>query len=170
MRRTMGIFISCILPLTFLFVVIPFGMKDLSVKSDCDNCLNPLSYSQNAFAFGGCEEDCSKCHSLSSDEAKDVLKEIIPDIRVIEVRDAPARGLWEVALKSKGKKRIAYVDFSKENVIIGQIVKIKTKKNLTKERFIELNKIDFSRIPLDDALVMGDRKALNRVVVFDDPD
>ncbi len=123
-----------------------------------------------ALGFGGCEEDCTKCHTLNAKEAGEVLKPLIPDIKVLEVRMAPAKGLWEVALESKGKKGIAYVDFSKENVFIGQIVKIKTRQNLTRKRFVELNRVDFSKIPLDNALVLGNPKAAHRVVVFDDPD
>lgn len=123
-----------------------------------------------ASAFGGCEQDCGKCHSLSKVEAQETLKQLIPDIKVIGVRISPSRGLWEVSLETHGKKGIAYMDFSKENVIIGQIVKIKTKKNLTRKRLMELNKVDFARIPLDNALVMGDPNATYKVVVFDDPD
>jgi|Deesub1362B_J571_1020462.scaffolds.fasta_scaffold00152_9 thiol:disulfide interchange protein DsbC len=129
-----------------------------------------LVFQTNAFSFGGCEPDCQKCHTLSSEEARDLLKELIPDLKVIGVRIAPAKGLWEIAVESRGKKGIAYVDFAKENVIIGQIVKIKTRENLTRERFEELNRIDFSQIPLDNAIVMGNPKAENKVVIFDDPD
>lgn len=125
---------------------------------------------QGVFAFGGCEEDCSKCHTLKKEEAQDILKSLNPKFKVLEVRDAPSRGLWEVALSADGKKGIAYIDFSKENLIIGQIIKVKTKENLTRERFVELNKVDFSTIPLDNAIVLGEEKALHRVVIFDDPD
>jgi thiol:disulfide interchange protein DsbC len=124
----------------------------------------------DSFSFGGCEPECQKCHTLNNDEAKELLKDLIPDLKVIEVRIAPAKGLWEIAVESKGKKGIAYVDFAKENVIIGQIVKIKTRENLTRERFEELNRIDFSQIPLDNALVMGNPEAEKKVVIFDDPD
>ncbi len=123
-----------------------------------------------ASAFGGCEQDCGKCHALSSGEAQQALKQLIPDIQVIDVRMSPARGLWEISLQTRGKKGIAYMDFSKENVIIGQIVKIKTKKNLTRSRLVELNTVDFARIPLDDALVLGAPDASYKVVVFADPD
>jgi thiol:disulfide interchange protein DsbC len=50
------------------------------------------------------------------------------------------------------------------------LVSIGEKKNLTQERFIELNKVDISQIPLENALVMGDEKARIRVIVFTDPD
>ena len=77
---------------------------------------------------------------------------------------------WEVFSESGGKKGLFYVDFSKKYLMLGSMVSIKEKKNLTQERFTELNKIDVSQIPLEDALVMGDQKAKIRIIAFDDPD
>ena len=82
----------------------------------------------------------------------------------------PVKGLWEVDIDAAGKKGPLYVDFSKKYLISGAVVSIKDKKNLTQERLTELNKVDVSKIPLDDALVMGDKDAKHRVIVFDDPD
>ncbi len=124
-----------------------------------------------SFGFGGCEQNCSNCHSLDKKEAQQLLEQLIPNIKIIDVQMAPARGLWEVALETKdNKKGIAYIDFAKENVIVGEILKIKTRTNLTRERFMEINRIDFSQIPLDNALVMGNKDAERKIVVFDDPD
>jgi len=89
---------------------------------------------------------------------------------VLDVRTSPAKALWEIFSEVGGKKGILYVDFSKKYVFSGAILSIKDKKNLTQERFTELNKVDISQIPLDDAIVMGDPKARIRVIVFDDPD
>ncbi len=63
-----------------------------------------------------------------------------------------------------------YVDFSKKYLILGSIISIKERRNLSQERFADLKRIDISQIPLDDALVMGDPKARIRIVAFDDPD
>jgi len=125
----------------------------------------PLSY---AFETKG--QDCSKCHTLNNDEARDLLKNVFPDIKVLDVRISPAQALWEVFSESGGRKGIVYVDFGKKHVLMGPLVSIKDRKNLTQERFSELNKMDVSQIPLDDALVMGDPKAKIRIIAFDDPD
>ncbi len=53
---------------------------------------------------------------------------------------------------------------------MGSLISIKERKNLTQERFAELNKVDVSQIPLNDALVMGGQKARIRVISFHDPD
>jgi thiol:disulfide interchange protein DsbC len=63
-----------------------------------------------------------------------------------------------------------YVDFPKKHFITGNLISIAGKKNLTQERLAELNKVNVSQIPLEDALVMGDPKAKIRIIVFDDPD
>jgi len=55
-------------------------------------------------------------------------------------------------------------------LILGSIISINEKKNLSKERFIELNKIDVSQIPLHDALIMGDPEAGIRIIAFTDPE
>ena len=123
-----------------------------------------------SYSFETKGQDCSKCHTLSNDEAKDLLKGIFPDVKILDIRLSPVKSFWEVFSESRGKKGLVYVDFSKKYLIFGSIVSIKERKNLTQERFTELNKVDVSQIPLDDALVMGDQKARIRIIVFDDPD
>jgi thiol:disulfide interchange protein DsbC len=106
---------------------------------------------------------------LTNEDAQNVLKEAIPDVKILDVRPAQIKGLWEIAIETKGQKGILYLDFSKNYAIFGSILDLKTKANLTQERYIEINKVDVSKIPLDDALVMGDKDAKYRVIVFDDP-
>lgn len=130
-------------------------------------CLLPVSYS---YGFEVRGQDCSKCHVLQKEEAKDLLKNIIPDIDILDVRISPVKGVWEVDLESRGRKAIVYVDFSKKHFFSGALVSTGERKNLTQERLIELNKVDVSQIPLENALILGDPKARIRVIVFTDPD
>lgn len=129
-----------------------------------------LILSSNVMAFGGCEENCLKCHKLSKSDAEKVLKPMVADVQVESVRMSPAKGLWEITLTSNGKKGIAYVDFSLENILVGSIVQIKTKVNLTQERMMEISKVDASLIPLEHTLVIGEKGAPVKIIVFDDPD
>jgi len=124
----------------------------------------------SALGFGGCEQDCTKCHNLTVNEAESLLKELNSKIKVISVQQAPSKGLWEVDVEIGGKKGIAYIDFAKENLILGQIVRIKTRENLTKKRFMELDRIDFSKIPLKDSLIWGNPDSNYKLVIFEDPD
>ncbi len=119
------------------------------------------------------EKDASeivKCDTITKEEATNILKDSFPDINVVDTRLAPVKGLWEVVLESKGQKGIVYIDCSKRYLISGFVLDIKSKVNLTQERFIEVSKVDVSKIPLDDALAMGDKNAKHRIIVFDDPE
>jgi thiol:disulfide interchange protein DsbC len=134
--------------------------------------LLPVSH---AYGFSTKGQDCAKCHTLTKDDAATLLKDMIPNVKVLEVRIVPVKGMWEVDIESGGKKGPLYVDFSKKYLISGAIVSIKDKKNLTQERAEELNKVvlsknDVSSIPLGDAVVMGDKNAKHKVIVFDDPE
>jgi len=114
--------------------------------------------------------DCAKCHTLTNEEAAAILKDLAPDLKILNVGQAPVKGMWEVFLQAGGRKAVIYVDYSKKNFVSGAIVDIKGKKNLTQDKYEELNKIDVSKIPLDDALVLGGKDAKYKVIVFSDPD
>jgi len=129
-----------------------------------------------AYAFAPGDQDCTKCHALNAEQAKEVLKELIPDIKILGVQNGPINGLWEVSFESASKKGILYVDYSKQNILAGNIVGIKTKTNYTQIAYEKINPppppviIDYSAIPLENSLVMGDKNAKYKIIVFDDPD
>jgi thiol:disulfide interchange protein DsbC len=129
-------------------------------------CLYPFNVS---FGFETKGQECSRCHTLSSTEARELLKDI-PNINILDVHLSPVKSFWEVYLESGGKKGLIYVDFSKKYFVSGPLFSITEKKNMTQERLSELNRVDVSQIPLEDALVMGDPKAKIRMIAFDDPD
>jgi len=107
---------------------------------------------------------------ITNEDAQNALKEVIPDLKIIDVRPAKIQGLWEIALEAKGQKGVIYLDSSRNFAVFGSVLDLKTKTNLTQERTSELNKVDVSTIPLDDALILGDKDAKYRIIVFDDPD
>ncbi|MFZ3122938.1 MAG: disulfide isomerase DsbC N-terminal domain-containing protein [Thermodesulfovibrionales bacterium] len=125
----------------------------------------PLSYGSS-----DADHDCTKCHKLTSNEAQSILEGGIPASKVLEIKPGPIKGIWEVVFEVRGKKDIVYIDFSKELLISGDIFDVKARRNLTGERLSNLNRIDISKIPLDEALLMGDANAPKKVIVFTDPD
>ncbi len=126
---------------------------------------------ENAFAFSkGAEQDCIKCHTLSLEQAADVMKPFAPDVKILEVLPGPIKGIWEVDFESGGRKNLVYLDYSKKVIFAGNLIDTHTKVNYAKESFARLNKIDVSQIPLDNALVMGSKDAKYKVIVFDDPE
>ena len=86
---------------------------------------------------------------------------------VDSIKETPIKGLYEVVLN---KRHIVYSDAKGEHVIVGDLVNVASKKSLTEARMAELNKVDFAKLPLADAIkeVRGNGK--RQLVVFSDPD
>jgi thiol:disulfide interchange protein DsbC len=127
-------------------------------------------------AFGGCEEDCRKCHSLNKDEAHQILAKLdLPDVEVTSVKMSPIKGLWEVAIEEKGKRGVVYVGFSKKYIIGGPIFEVDTATNMTRETIEAMNRqparyVDPSKISVKNAILLGDKNAAHKVIVFTDPE
>ncbi len=129
-----------------------------------------LAYS---FSNGGCEGDCKKCHSLSTHEVNGILKKMnLSRAKILNIQLSPVKSLWEIQIDDNGKKGIFYVDFSKKYLLSGQIIEVNTGSNKTAEsaQRIPIGKADVSKIPVNNALVMGNVHAPKRVIVFTDPD
>ena len=127
-----------------------------------------------AFDMTGCEKDCQKCHTMTNQEVREILKDLkAPDAEILKIQLSPVKALWEVSINNKGKPGLFYVDFSKKFVLSGSIIEVKTGKNMTRELLTSLQesrRVDFSKIPLSQALIMGDAASPKKVAVFTDPD
>lgn len=137
--------------------------------------LSIVLLSGQAFAFGGCESDCSKCHSLDKSEAQAILAKLhVSGAEVLDIKMSPLKGLWQVTVDERGKKGVLYVGFSKKYVVRGPIFEVDTASNKTAETLGRTPRperyVDPSSIPLNDALVVGSDKARYKVIVFTDPD
>jgi len=135
-----------------------------------------LSLSSAAFAFDiqgeGCTADCSQCHKIKLEEAANILKNFT-ELKVLSVGEGPVRGMWEVQVETQGGKLPLYLHYSKKYFFTGNIIDIENKKvvtNLPAPETAPKEKIDVSKIPLDDAIIIGKASAPNKVIVFDDPD
>jgi thiol:disulfide interchange protein DsbC len=98
------------------------------------------------------------------------LQRLIPGTNILSIQPAPLEGFWEAIINDRGKKTVIYVDPKREYIIAGSIIHIASRTDLTKRKMDELNRIDISTIPLDDAIVLGNPEAKHKVIVFNDPD
>lgn len=123
---------------------------------------------QSAEAFTGtaCGSECKSCHRLNKEEAGVLLQTDKFKATISNIQMSVIKGLWEVELETRdGKKALVYLDFAKQYLVEGRFTEL-SKIGLPQE----LKKVDVSTIPLDDAIIMGDPKAKNKIIVFDDPD
>lgn len=130
-----------------------------------------LFSAQNVFAMtaDGCGAGtCNDCHSITKEETAQLLGSMVDRVNSVEFSEVP--GMWVAEVEKGDKKLPVYIDFSKQYLVSGNVIRLDDKENLTRQRSAQMNKVDFSRIPLDDALLLGKPSAKTKVVVFTDPE
>ncbi|MDO9366829.1 MAG: DsbC family protein [Methylotenera sp.] len=104
-----------------------------------------------------------------ADEAsvKKAVEAAYPKFKVEKVTKTPYAGLYEVFMGGQ----IIYTDEKLTFLIAeGRLVDPKTKKDITGERLEELTKIDFSSLPLEQAIKVVKGNGSRKLVVFSDVD
>ncbi|VAV84024.1 Thiol:disulfide interchange protein DsbC [hydrothermal vent metagenome] len=123
--------------------------------------------SVSAFTGKGCGGECRDCHTLTKKEAEKLLKVKKYNAKILKIEQSPVKGLWAIELSENEKPIKLYIDYGKKH-LIGNITKLADLGKPPKQP--ELRKIDLKKIPLEDALIMGNPDAKYKVIVFDDPD
>lgn len=132
-----------------------------------------LSSSDHASAFGGPGVGkCSECHTLTKEEAGKLLLVEKFKAQVEDVREGPIKGIWEVDLTQGDNKIKIFMDYSKKFLIEKAEFSELSKLNETAEEQQKPQQkfVDLKKISLENAVIIGDAKAVKKVIVFDDPD
>lgn len=104
-----------------------------------------------------------------ADEAslRKAIENAYPKMSVESIVKTPYAGLYEVYMNGQ----IVYTDEKFSFLIAeGHLVDSKTKKDVTTDRLADLSKIDFSSLPLDQAIKVVKGNGSRKMVVFSDPD
>ncbi|HWU34457.1 MAG TPA: DsbC family protein [Methylovorus sp.] len=104
-----------------------------------------------------------------ADEAslRKAIEATYPKVRVESITKTSYSGLYEVFLDGQ----IIYTDDKFSFLIAdGRLIEPKTKRDVTGERLDELTKVDFSSLPLDQAIKVVKGNGSRKLVVFSDPD
>lgn len=129
-----------------------------------------MTATKSALSFPTREQDCSQCHTMKKEEAEVILKPFNKNISVLGVSRSKARYLWEVSYESEGRKGLVYVDLPKKHILSGNVIDVRSKTNITQEKLSEINRVNASRIPVKDAITVGNRNATHKIIVFTDPE
>jgi thiol:disulfide interchange protein DsbC len=100
-----------------------------------------------------------------ADKVKAALKKAVPEVTVDSVRKTPYLGLYEVVVGGD----IFYTDEKAEYLVMGSIVNLKTKENMTELRQRQMNKVAFADLPLDSAFKIVRGNGSRKVAMFADP-
>jgi len=87
------------------------------------------------------------------------------DLNISSIRTTPMTGLYEIIVG----QNIFYIDRTGTYLINGHLFDTTSKSDLTAARLQDINRIDWSVLPLDKAIVSGDVDGLE-MAIFTDPD
>lgn len=113
---------------------------------------------------------CSGAALAHADAVSDKLKTVLQDRlgadeTIVSVSKSPVPGLYEVNLG----QQIVYSDATGDHLLLGDMVDTRTRTNLTQERLSDLNRIQFSSLPLADAIKVVKGDGSRKIAVFSDP-
>jgi thiol:disulfide interchange protein DsbC len=99
------------------------------------------------------------------ERVKAELRKKVPEAQVDTVRKVPYAGLYEVVVGGE----ILYTDEKASFIVLGSLVDLKTKENVTEKRLRQLNKVDFAALPLDNAVKIVRGNGARKIAMFADP-
>jgi thiol:disulfide interchange protein DsbC len=97
-------------------------------------------------------------------EAK--LKSLYPSTTISSVRVSALPNLFEVVIG----KSVAYVDMSGKYFLFGHLYDMATQTDITAQRLDQLSQVDFSTLPLQDAIKTVRGTGARKIAIFSDPD
>ena len=105
---------------------------------------------------------------LTNEEASPLLKEFIKTkFKILEIREAPLEGFWEVVTEIGQERTIIYIHKNLRFIIHGRILDRQMKRDITLERLKDFRRVEPSALPLENAIPMGQGK--RKLYVFTDP-
>jgi len=87
------------------------------------------------------------------------------DLNISSIQRTPVAGIYEIVVG----QNIFYIDRTGKHLFNGHLFDTTSKSDLTAARLQDLNRIDWSVLPLDKAIVYGDADGME-IAVFTDPD
>lgn len=99
------------------------------------------------------------------DKVKAALQKTVPEATVDSVRKTPYGGLYEAVIGGE----IFYTDEKASFLVIGHLIDLTTKTNVTERRLREVNRIAFKDLPFDRAIKIVRGDGSRKIAIFEDP-
>jgi len=109
----------------------------------------------------------SYCAHAGEDEIRKSLAENLPQAKIGAITKLPYGGLYQVVVNGFN---IVYTDEKGEVGIMGTMVDLKSKTNLTQQEKDKITVVDFSKLPFDKAIVRVKGTGARKLALFSDPE
>ncbi|GMR00318.1 MAG: DsbC family protein [Zetaproteobacteria bacterium] len=127
--------------------------------------LSLLAFVMLAFSTG-CQADSHQNSSSVEQTIRANVSRLSPNFKVDAIKPLDViPGLYEI----QSGDNIFYTNVTGDYLISGHIFSTKDRKDLTAVRLEDINRVDWNKLPLKDAIVSGDPKG-TPVAIFTDPE
>lgn len=89
----------------------------------------------------------------------------LPKLEITKIESTPIANIYEIISGNK----LFYTDSNANYLIIGNIIDLSSKINLTQDKIDTLSKVEFSDLPLNQAIISIKGNGEHKIAVFTDP-
>lgn len=103
----------------------------------------------------------------------DIRKSIegsFPGTKINGIAKSPISGVFEVVTDGPQGPLVIYADDKGEHLLIGDLLNVQAKRNLTRERMDKLTEVKWDSLPLGNAIKVVKGNGARKIAVFSDPD
>ncbi len=95
------------------------------------------------------------------------IRKALPMVPIVAIKGSPMPGLYELQVGTQ----ILYSDSTGRYLMRGgHILDMQAQKDITQQRLEDINRVEWSSLPLDKAIVSGDKHAKKSIAIFTDPE
>lgn len=98
------------------------------------------------------------------------ISALAPEAQVTSIDKSPVAGLYEVTLKGPRGPMVVYVTDQGSHILLGEMLDVDGRRNLTAERMDKLTAVDFDNLPFKQAIKVVKGNGKRKLAVFSDPD
>ena len=100
---------------------------------------------------------------------RNALRTKMPGMQIISIQKLPYAGLYEVVVRRGDDTAIYYSDELGQIMIVGNLIDLRTDRNLTDERQRKLSAIDWNQLPFQWAVTSRRGNGRRQIAIFSDP-
>jgi thiol:disulfide interchange protein DsbC len=103
-------------------------------------------------------------------EIRKSIESSFPGTKITSISSSPINGVFEVVTQSPQGPLVIYADSMGQHLLIGDLLNVASKRNLTSERMEKLTAIKWDSLPLKNAIKVVKGDGSRKLAVFSDPD
>ncbi len=109
--------------------------------------------------------------AFAGEEAiRKAIEHTFPGTQINSIAASPINGLHEVVTEGPEGPLVVYADDKGEHLLIGDLINMQTRRNLTRDRMDKLTVVNWNNLPLENAIKYVKGNGSRQFAVFSDPD